>query len=70
MSNPITPIWAFVGAVMLASFYFGDASSTDLGICAAIYALSLAFMFFYSAGKNAEFEEIERWLEGRKEKQK
>jgi cell division protein FtsW (lipid II flippase) len=67
MSNPITPIWAVLGAIMIAAFYLGGSNKKDLELCIAIYVLSLTFMVLYSAGKDAEFKRIERWIESRKQ---
>ncbi len=63
MSNPITPIWAVVGAIMIAVFYCGGSDKKDLELCIAIYVLSLTFMVLYSAGKDAEFKKIDRFIQ-------
>jgi uncharacterized membrane protein YhhN len=61
--NPITPIWAVVGAIMIAAFYCGGSDKKELQLCIAIYVLSLTFMVLYSTGKDAEFKKIDRFIQ-------
>jgi hypothetical protein len=82
MSNPVTIIYAIFGAIQLAAYAtvglylpsncgadwrWHQATPENFVFAFCLYAGTVGFMFLYGSGKDAEFKEIERWVESRKQ---